>query len=138
MQISLNAIPLLITALLNLAIAIYVYGRNPRSTPHLALSAMAFLGGMWAAGVAFGSYSSPVSLASVRFTLAVASLAPLASLVLAETFPAGGGLKASLPLRLYAPPSLLFFVLAFSSLLVISVQEGQSGVRIEYGLLHPA
>ena len=99
---------------------------------------MAFLGGMWAAGVAFGSYSSPVSLASVRFTLAVASLAPLASLVLAETFPAGGGLRASLPLRLYAPPSLLFFVLAFSSLLVISVQEGQSGVRIEYGLLHPA
>src|SRR4029453_1742158 len=138
MDISSSAIPLFITASVNLAIAIYVYGRNPRSTPHLALSAMALLSALWATGVAFGIYSRPASVLPVRFTLAIGSLAPLSSLVLAEAFPSGGALRASLPLWLCTPPSLMFFGLAFSSLLVVSVQGTSSGIRIEYGPLHPA
>src|SRR6188474_1174284 len=108
MELSSSALPLLVTATLNLAIAVYVYGRNPRSVPHLALSAMALLGALWATGVAFGSYSRPVSLASVRFALAIGSLAPLATLLLAEAFPSGRALRSSLPLWLFTPPSLIF------------------------------
>ncbi len=139
MSISLGAIPLLATALCNLAIAAYVYRRNPRGGPHIALATIGVLAALWAIGVALGHYATPESVRYVRFTLAVAGLAPLSALVLAEVFPPSRRLQDSLPLAMFAAPAVLFVTLAmFSSLLVISTSRGASGITIEYGSLHSA
>ncbi|HKZ05792.1 MAG TPA: ATP-binding protein [Methylomirabilota bacterium] len=134
-----SAIPLLITAALNLAIAVYVYRRNPRGRPHLALAALGSLAALWATGVALGHYSVPFSVSFVRFTLGVASLAPLSTLILAEVFPPARPIHRSLPIIVFTTPALAFCVLAVTTpLLVRSVSAGASGISIEYGLLHPA
>ena len=138
MSLSPNAIPLLITAVLNLAIAVYVYRRSPRARPHIALAAIGVLGALWAVGVALGHYAIPLSVSFVRFTLAVASLAPLSSLVLAEVFPPARGFRDSPPLMLFTAPAAIFAVVAMCSpLLIVSVSDGPRGISVEYGPLHP-
>src|SRR4030095_5721006 len=134
-----SAIPLLITAALNLGIGIYVYRRNPKGRPHLALAALGCLGALWATGVAFGHYSVPLSVSFVRFTLGVASLAPLSTLVLAEVFPPSRAFRQSLPLMVFILPGFVFSALAMTTpLLVMAVSGGVRGINIEYGPLHPA
>src|SRR5262245_34982390 len=139
MSISPSAIPLLITAVLNLVIAVYVYQRGPRGRPHVALAAIGAIGALWAIGVALGHYAIPQSVFFVRFTLAVASLAPLSTLVLADVFPPERVLRRSGALQVFAVPGILFFILAmFTPLLVASVGGGPKGISVEYGPLHLA
>lgn len=139
MSISPGAIPLLVTAFCNLAIAVYVYRRNPRGGPHIALATLGVLAALWAIGVALGHYATPESVRYARFALAIASLAPLSSLVLAEVFPPSRRLQDSLPLAMFTAPAALFAALAmFSSLLVVSTSRGAGGITIEYGPLHSA
>jgi PAS domain S-box-containing protein len=139
MSLSPSAIPLLVTAVFNLAIAIYIYRSNPRERPHIALAAIGALGALWATGVALGHYTVPVSVIFVRFTLAVASLAPLSVLILAEVFPPAREIRHSRPLMLFAVPATIFPMLAmFSPFLVVSVESGTKGISIQYGPLHTA
>src|SRR5262245_45023299 len=133
MSISPSAIPLFVTAVLNLAIAVYVYKRGPRGRPHVALAAIGAIGALWAIGVALGHYATPQSVFFVRFTLAVASLAPLSTLVLADVFPPERVLRKSSALRVFVVPGVLFSILAmFTPLFVVSVGGGPKGISIEY------
>ena len=138
MSISPNAIPLFVTAALNLAVAVYVYQRGPRGRPHIALAAIGAVGALWTSGVALGHYAIPHSVSFVRFTLAVASLAPLSTLVFAEVFPPERPFGQSRALHIFLGPGIVFSGLAlFTSLLVVSVGVNSKGIVIEYGPLHP-
>jgi len=125
-----------VLSLVDLAIAIYVYGR---ARLRVVNQVFAFLGvtvGFWTLSIALAHNPSTSSVHSVRSTFAAASLMVLALLTLLYVFPSGSFPKSRVYFLL-AAAGLSFFVLSYTSMLVRDRLEASAGLAVAYGPMYP-
>src|SRR5215467_1304977 len=136
MLTALTPLVLTICAIANVSIGAYVLCRNPRSSTHRAFFLYALPIGIWALAVAMTHGASSPALWHVQLSFAAGSLIPIAMLTFAEHF-RGARTNASLINRwICAPIGLAFSLLAWSSLLVGSVEVRGGHIASTYGPLH--
>src|SRR5215467_13776250 len=136
MLTALTPLVLTICAIANVSIGAYVLCRNPRSSTHRAFFLYALPIGIWALAVAMTHGASSPALWHVQLSFAAGSLIPIAMLTFAEHF-RGARTNASLINRwICAPIGLAFSLLAWSSLLVSSVEVRGGHIASTYGPLH--
>src|SRR5262245_63283631 len=136
MLTALTPFVLTICAIANVSIGAYVLCRNPRSSTHRAFFLYALPIGIWALAVAMTHGASSPALWHVQLSFAAGSLIPIAMLTFAEHF-RGARTNASLINRwIGAPIGLAFSLLAWSSLLVSSVEVRGGHIASTYGPLH--
>ena len=124
-------------ALLNLAIAGYVFKQQPKSFSHGSFAFLALATTLWTVGIILGNYVAPLSPSPKRFTFATGSLVALGVLVWATTFPVGSRVRPRILLRVFIPLALLFCGLSLSPWIVVSVVVEREDFKIIYGWLHP-
>ena len=124
-------------ALLNLAIAGYVFKQQPKSFSHGSFAFLALATTLWTIGIILGNYVAPLSPSPRRFTFAMGSLVALGVLAWATTFPVGSRVRPRILLRVFIPLALLFCGLSLSPWIVVSVVVEREDFKIIYGWLHP-
>ncbi len=124
-------------ALLNLAIAGYVFKQQPKSFSHGSFAFLALATTLWTIGIILGNYVAPLSPSPKRFTFAMGSLVPLGVLAWVTTFPLGSRVRPRILLRVFVPLALLFCGLSLSPWIVVSVVVEREDFKIIYGWLHP-
>jgi PAS domain S-box-containing protein len=124
-------------ALLNLAIAGYVFKQQPKSFSHGSFAFLALATTLWTIGIILGNYVAPLSPSPRRFTFATGSLVALGVLAWATTFPVGSRVRPRILLRVFIPLALLFCGLSLSPWIVVSVVVEREDFKIIYGWLHP-
>src|SRR5215831_14900370 len=136
MLTALTPLVLTICAIANVSIGAYVLCRNPRSSTHRAFFLYALPISIWALAVAMTHGASSPALWQVQLSFAAGSLIPIAMLTFAEHF-RGARTNTSLINRwICAPIGLAFSLLAWSSLLVSSVEVRGGHIASTYGPLH--
>ena len=129
MQIDLEAVPLLVTATLNAAIGVYVYLRKPTAHLNRAFGFMAIATVLWTIGIVLSHYSDAPNTFVSRFAFASASLIPIGTVAVAQSFSTSRGHVERFALWVVAPIALAWCVISFSPLIVVSTLKGASGDR---------
>jgi hypothetical protein len=137
MEISLTALFLALTAVLNLWIGRYIYRRDPRAGQNRAFGFMATTIGAWTTALAFAHYGSVGHTWAVRFTFASATLITLGTLTFIERIPVGVIDHSRTRRWLFTPIGLVLCASSFSPWVVISATPGSNSSKVTYGPLHP-
>src|SRR6266508_1721539 len=128
---------LLLVAVLNLSIGLYVHRRSPSTAMRRAFGFMASAIAVWTIALAVSHGTDLLRTAFARLAFAAASLFPLGVLAFIDSFPEIGSRHSRLALRICAPITALFFILSFSPWIVISATIDSQGRQLIYGPLHP-
>jgi two-component system nitrogen regulation sensor histidine kinase GlnL len=138
MLASANAIALLMVACANLLIGTYVYWRNPGAAANRAFCLMGAMAAVWTIAVDLSHHSSLDPAVCARAMLASGSMLPLSTLFFVELATGGTDRREMHFSRWLVVPAGCFFLLSFTSLVVVSASRGDGILRISYGELHPA
>lgn len=131
-----SAILLISIALLNVAIGISVYRRNPVAALNRSFACTALAVGLWTAALAWGRLQPSSFGIAIRAAFSAGSLVPLGVLYFVENFGPPGQPRL-LRLKLLTLISVFFSVLSFSPWMVPAVTAEGYGMRPLYGALHP-
>src|SRR5689334_3410588 len=115
-----SAILLISIALLNLAIGISVYRRNPVAALNRSFACTALAVGLWTAALAWGRLQPSSFGIAIRAAFSAGSFVPLGVLYFVENFGPSGQPRL-LRLRLLTLISVFFSVLSFSPWMVPAV-----------------
>ena len=137
MQISLTALLLGCTAIINLAIGIYVYRRGPHAGQNRAFSFLAATMSLWTTAVAIAHYGNIGNIWAVRSAFAFSSLIPLGGLAFIERVPVAVVYDSRVTRWFFTPVGLALSACSFSPWLVVSVTTWPYGSGTTYGPLHP-
>ena len=137
MQISLTALLLGCTAIINLAIGIYVYRRGPHAGQNRAFSFLAATMSLWTTAVAIAHYGNIGNIWAVRSAFAFSSLIPLGGLAFIERVPVAVVYDSRVTRWFFTPVGLALSACSFSPWLVVSVTTWPYGSGATYGPLHP-
>src|SRR2546422_1197693 len=137
MQVSLTALLLSCTAIITLAIGIYVYRRGSHAGPNRAFGFMVTTISLWTTAVAIAHYGNIGNIWAVRSAFAFASLIPLGGLAFVERLPVDVVYDSRITRWLFTPVGLALCASSFSPWLVVSVATWPYGSGTTYGPLHP-
>src|SRR5262245_42633591 len=140
---SLNWILLVATAIANLGMGLYVYGRAPRSALNRAFGLLALATSLWSGSLAVGYHVDPQTTAAnlttlvIRIAFAAGSLFAVAFLLFSERF-ALAPPQVCRPVRFFlVPVGIAFFGASFSPWMVTIAKSAPTGLQVTYGPLHP-
>lgn len=140
---TINWILLVATAIANLGMGMYVFGRAPRSPLNRAFGLLALATSLWSGSLAIGYHVDPQTTSSdvttlvIRVAFAAGSLFAVAFLLFTERFSLASP-QISPPVRYcLVPAGIGFFVFSFSPWLVVVAKSKPEGLHVTYGPLHP-
>lgn len=128
---------LVVIAGLNCLIGSYVLAKCPRAAVNKSFAFLAATVAAWTVSIAIAYHTAFEVRVSTRLTFAVASLMPLALLLLILTFPNETRLRFDRASRLFAVLSPIFLLLSFTSLIVSQVTRRSSEIQITHGPAYP-
>jgi PAS domain S-box-containing protein len=138
-----NWILLVATAMANLGMGAYVFGRAPHSPLNRAFGLLALATSLWSGSLAIGYHVDPQTTTSdvttlvIRVAFAAGSLFAVAFLLFTERFSLQPT-QISIPIRYcLVPVGVSFFGLSFSPWVVVVARSTPQGLNVSYGSLHP-
>src|SRR5688572_7921009 len=141
--VSMNWIFLVGTAIANLCMGAYVFSRAPKAPLNKAFALLSFSTALWSAALAVGYHAelsggSPESTTLViRCAFAAGSLFAIAFLLFIERFTLPDHRTSFVVRFVLVPFGATFFVLSFSSWIVVSARSHAGGLQVIYGHTHP-
>ena len=141
--LTVNWLLLMATAVANLWVGLYVFGRAPRAPLNRAFVFLALATSCWAAALAVGYHADPKSTDShsttaiIRLAFAAGSLFAVSFLLFINRFASTSRGSHILVQHALVPVGVAFFAMSFSPWIVTSATSVDQGLRVTYGPLHP-
>jgi two-component system nitrogen regulation sensor histidine kinase GlnL len=140
---SINWLLLIATAIANLGMGLYVFGRAPRSSLNRAFGLLALATSLWSGSLAVGYHVDPqttglsATTLVIRIAFAAGSLFAVAFLLFTERFALSPPAVCRMVRFFLVPVGIAFFVVSFSPWMVAVAKSTPTGLQVTYGPLHP-